>query len=234
MQIVHSRSDIAYDAVFVTPTFELARNLPNVLAAIHSSLGSRFVIPPKDMEAYGGTALSDVRVRVRMFNDFGTLELFVDRFSSVFRNLRTDHDFAVVKNCIELGDSAVRSALPEIRYKSASFRTSTWWSVPEGVEAANSLVLSYVNDAAYRKEIGLGLELGSTATRWKFRNQTELWSVDFMIEPSVVAESQLFIDYTVTFDEGGAHASLQQRLQHWRIVLNHLIEYLGLQSAQGS
>jgi hypothetical protein len=234
MQVVHSQSNLAYDVVFVTPSFELARNLPNVLAVFHGSLSGRFPIPPKDMEGFGGTALSDVRVRVRLFNDSGTLELLVDRFSASFRSMRTEQDLAVVKDCIQLADAGVRSALPDIRYRSASFRTSTWWVVPEGVEAATRLVRGFVSDSALKKDIGLGLHLGSTTTRWKLRNEAELWSVEFMIEPSVVPDSQLFIDWTVTFDEGGALASLPQQMQHCRMVLEYLLGYLGLETAQQS
>lgn len=234
MQVVHSQSNLAYDVVFVTPSFELARNLPNVLAVFYDSLSSRFAIPPKDMEGFGGTALSDVRARVRLFNDYGTLELFVDRFSASFRSMRTEAEFDVVRDCIQLADAGVRSALPDIRYRSASFRTSTWWVVPEGVEAATRLVRGFVSDSALKKDIGLGLHLGSTTTRWKLRNEAELWSVEFMIEPSVVPDSQLFIDWTVTFDEGGALASLPQQMQHCRMVLEYLLGYLGLETAQQS
>ncbi len=63
--------ELVYEAEFSVPLFDLPGRNTELLKSLHQSIHPRFPLRTRDLHVFGGTALSDVCVRVVMFGGKG-------------------------------------------------------------------------------------------------------------------------------------------------------------------
>jgi hypothetical protein len=228
MRVSHRTARLTYQLAFGAPVFSLSRDATAVLNTFHETFAARFPIPPKDLEAFGGNAMSDIRTRIRLFNGQVNLELFVDRFFATFENIVDPKTFGIVEECLELADQALRKIVPDTLRRNADYRRSTWFTNSEGLKAVGNLIDSHLNPRLLGQPIGLGLHHTSSVVVTRYENTEERWKAVATIEKSEIPEAQLYFDLTVAFEEGGLYNSIKQRADHVAIVLPELLSRFGV------
>ena len=108
--------NMTYDVEFAAPAFDLPSNNTSVLKAFYETIHPRFPINSRDMHVAGGNSLSDVHVRITLFNGNGVIDISADRMSLVFNNLRTIEDLTTCKDCFSLSEEALQSHCQPYRH----------------------------------------------------------------------------------------------------------------------
>ena len=118
--------EMTQEADFSDPLFDLPGRNTEVLKALHRSIHPRFPLRSSDMQALGGNTLSDVSVRLTMFEGHGTISVTAETFSGYFRGLKRDEDIGVCNECITLASQGLASAMPENRVSAVATQAIFW------------------------------------------------------------------------------------------------------------
>ena len=118
--------EMTQEADFSDPLFDLPGRNTEVLKALHRSIHPRFPLRSSDMQALGGNTLSDVSVRLTMFEGHGTISVTAEKFSGYFRGLKRDEDIGVCNECITLASQGLASAMPENRVSAVATQAIFW------------------------------------------------------------------------------------------------------------
>ena len=118
--------EMTQEADFSDPLFDLPGRNAEVLKALHRFIHPRFPLRSSDMQALGGNTLSDVSVRLTMFEGHGTISVTAEKFSGYFRGLKRDEDIGVCNECITLASQGLASAMPENRVSAVATQAISW------------------------------------------------------------------------------------------------------------
>ena len=86
------------------------------------------------MHVAGGNLLSDVNVRITLFNGNGIIDVSVDRMSLAFNNLRTEKDLTICKDCISLSEEALHKSLPAVSPRIIAIKPTVFLELNGGQE----------------------------------------------------------------------------------------------------
>lgn len=229
MQFSVYRLNVTYEVGFKEPAFEIARSPVPILTAFHQRLHPRFGLRLSDLQVLGGTAMSDVRIRIALFNGQGSLEVAADKFSCSFEGLRIWQDATLVKDCIALSEEALAEALPELNAKTTAIKTSSWLICDGGEMAVKEVLGRFGDSAICMANAKLGATNISHSLRSQFQNESERWSVAFGLERSLVEGSDLFVMCDGTYSDGGLYAGLDERTEHLQGLYLGILEQFGLE-----
>ena len=131
MEAVIENMDVQYEVAFSTPLFDLARRNVDVLENLHDSLKEHHILP-SGMQATGGAALSDVKVRVAMYDGLVTLDVMVDRMRVEFNQFKNQSAFGICKPCVLDIERAIRKMYPNICTKETRFSCTIDIKISDG------------------------------------------------------------------------------------------------------
>jgi hypothetical protein len=229
MQFSIDRLNVTYEVAFKDPAFEIAQSAVAILTAFYQRLHPRFGVPLSDLRVLGGNALSELGVRIGLFNGQGLLEVATEKFSGSFQGLRNQQDITVVKDCIALSEEALSESLPDLKPKLTAIKTSSWLNCDGGKSGVNEVLEQIENSVVGMAAKKLGATNVSHTLRSQLGNEGEGWTLAFGMERSLVPGSDFFVVCDGTFTDGGRYAGLEERAEHVRAMYVGILGVVGLE-----
>ena len=220
--------NLEYEAHFSAPLFELPGRSIQVLKALHQAISPLGALRSSDMQVIGGSLLSEVRIRLNLFNGDGWLNLTTDTLALGFNRLERTGDFAQCKACISLSEQALRGALPDLAVRTVTIKPTLSLRLDAAAGSAGrdfaevagtdlQVDLSQLGNATLHRAIALDIE-----------NDEERWQAIFDAYRIKGDEGAITATCRVSHFEGGAVQDLESRSTHLRCVLKALLEGIGL------
>jgi hypothetical protein len=113
--------NLAYDATFVGPAFDLPRDSTGVLKALQEGINPRFHLDPHDMNVTDGKLL-DNHVRTTLFNGNVVIDVSEERLSLCFNRLKSEEDLNIFQECIALTQYALESSFPDVQFATVAIK----------------------------------------------------------------------------------------------------------------
>ena len=219
--------DISYEAIFQDPLFELARKNVDVLKIFHRHLTPRYSISPSDMQAMGGSALSDLKARISLFRGNGILEITVDKFSAVFKNAVGQKDIDTIKDCVGSGLAAIAEWSPALAYREETISQTHFLSL-KGADDRNSFLHNLIGSKMAFCADDFGASKIYTGLKAELENSGDKWIVRFDISRSWDINDMLIVNCNATYKEGGKLATFEDKTAHAGKIANDFLAKIGL------
>ena len=116
--------EMTQEADFSVPLFDLPARNTEVLKSLHRSIHPRFALRSADMQAVGGSKLSDVNVQLTMLEGHATISVTADKLSAHFRDLTQDDDIRVCNECITLASEGLKEAMGNVEVAGVATRAT--------------------------------------------------------------------------------------------------------------
>jgi hypothetical protein len=231
MKVTVARVDVIYEVNFRRPLFDREREVPPLLQSLYDTLSDNFGISLSDVSVHLADSLPNVFAMVNLFGGAGSVELRLDRWRAVFRNIRTDEDRKIIIRCLNLAGGAIENFSDRSRSSRNLVNVSVWYVCDAGSTGVAKM-LSQHGSSGMRIERGfLGSEEIEFSLYPRLLNKTEGWDVTFLVQRSWLEPSHLFINYSGTYLEGGRYNTIDQKADHIKQMFGGLLETLGLDSA---
>ncbi len=197
--------ELSLEADFSEPLFDLPGRSTEVLKALHHAIHPRFPLRSSDMQALGGTMLSDVSVHLAMFERHGAISVTTEKFSGSFRGLVRDEDIEVCNECILLASQGLASAMPENRISAVATRATFGLRLGDGTVDARSYLKEVVKPGVDLNLNGMvntqvtpciNLEVHDANDGWK----AVLHGYDNAVSPSLITVS-IWLSYPESLDD---------------------------------
>jgi len=225
--------DIDYEAVFSTPMFKLARENVEVLSIFYQHLAPQYLVRPSDMQASGGAALSDVKVKIILFRGNGVLEVAVDKFSATFNNAVGEKDVETIKNGIATSLSALAEWLPTITYREHMIRVAAFLNLlSDSQTAADDFLYNLVGNKMVFRSEDLGASKSHFGLKAEFENPEEKWIVSFDISRSWINDNMLIANSRAIYQGDSAMKTLEDKAAHIQTVFNSFLTTIGLETKE--
>ncbi len=224
------RTNLAYDVEFSAPSFDLPISNVNVLRVFYETIHPRFPINARDMYVTGGNLLSDVHVRITLFNGNGSIDISVDRMSLVFNNLMTREDLTICKDCISLSEEALHKSLPNVSVRTIAIKPTLYL----GLNGDQEDVSNYL---ARLPATNLKLDLsafGSTVQHpginLEVDNYDERWNAIFHAFQDRTRVASLTLFCSAVYRADGKVRGLENRAKHLEQLLNTFLDSISLET----
>src|SRR5262249_60685853 len=109
MKVIVARIDVVYEVNFRRPLFDREREVPPLLQSLYDTLSDNFGISLSDVSVHLADSLPNVFAMINLFGGAGSVELRLDRWRAVFRNIRTDEDRKIIIRCLNLAGGAIEN-----------------------------------------------------------------------------------------------------------------------------
>lgn len=226
------RINLTYEVEFATPSFDLPINNVNVLKAFYETLHPRFPINTPDLHVSGGNLLSDVHVRVTLFNGNGTVDISVDRMSLAFTNVKTRGDMTICKDCISLSEEALHKSLPAVSPRIIAIKPTLFLEL-QGEEQSTHNYLSRLPGSRINLDLSaFGRAVQHPGINLEVDNIEEKWNAVFHAFEDRTNRKTLTLFCSAVYRADGTIRGLEQRAAHLEQLLNALIESLGLETEE--
>ena len=193
--------ELVYEAEFSVPLFDLPGRNTELLKSLHQSIHPRFPLRTRDLHVFGGTALSDVCVRVVMFGGNGTIEVTAERLSMSFNGLRGEQDIAICNECLALVEQALKRALPEAEITMFLVRTTLSLRLGNGSVIARDFLRQVVKPGIDMELNGLGNAALYPCINLEVRNEDEGWQAVLHAYSNSVEKSSIIASCWITCTE---------------------------------
>lgn len=224
------RINLTYEVEFATPSFDLPISNVNVLKAFYETLQPRFPINAPDLYVSGGNLLSDVHVRVTLFNGNGIIDISVDRMSLVFNNLRTEIDLTICKDCISLSEKALQRSLPAVSARIVAIKPTVFLEL-QGEEQSASNYLSQLLGSSIELDLStFGGAVQHPGINLEVDNIKEKWNVIFHAFRDQTKRSLLTLFCSAVYRADGTVRGIENRANHLNQLLETFLDSIGLET----
>ena len=228
MDATVERVDLAYEAAFAVPSFDLPVRGTALLKALYETISPRYPIPTTQMQIFGGNAMSDVRVRITLFNGNGTIEVIADKMILNFNDIRGKEGIAICKDCILYSERALAEAIPEISVRFVTIRPTFLVNV----NAENDQEIDFLSGlgGSFRFKIS---ELDGTSqhsgVNLSVENAGEGWNAIFHIFHNQAVQKSYFLSCHAQYEENGTIQGLENKEYHIKQLLDKFARGIGLE-----
>lgn len=234
MEATVERIDLTYEAAFGAPTFDLPLRGSALLKSLYEAIHPRYPIPLTHMQIFGGNAMSDVRVRITLFNGNGSIDVTADKMFLNFSDVRGKDGIDICKDCILSSERALTKVLPELNVRFVTIRPTLLVNVgAEGDQEVGflsdlrgdraSIDLSEFEGASQHKGVNLSI-----------KNAKAGWSVIFHTFHNQAAVKSFVISCHAQYEEYGDIRGLENREHHLRMLLGKFTDGIGLEFPNSS
>ena len=225
--------DVTYDVEFAAPAFDLPNSNVSVLKAFYETIHPRFRINTRDMHVAGGNLLSDVRVRVTLFNGNGVIDISVDGMSLVFNDLRSREDATICRDCISLSEEALQKSLPAVSVRTVSIKPTLFLELnAEQEEDGNDL--SRLPGASIHLDLSALSAFGNATQHYgvtlAVENAEEKWNALFEAFQDRTNTSSLILFCHASHRAEGKVRGLENRVNHLQQLLKAFLDGIGLET----
>ena len=221
--------ELAYEADFSVPLFDLPGRNTEVLRYFHRFIHPRFPLRTPDMQVMGGNALSDVCVRLTMFGGSGTIEVTADKLSMRFTDIRREQDVNICSECVALVEQALKSALPDLEMGIITIRPTLSLRLADGSIDARDYLKRVVKPGV---ELDLR-ELGTVALcpciNLEVENRAEGWRAVLHAYDNTVDTASIIVSGWIGYLHSPEDQIRAERVKRLRQLLTALLRGLDLE-----
>ena len=237
MEAAIERMDVQYEVVFSEPLFDLPRRNVEVLESFYNNFKPEYFVSLSDMQVIGGTALSDVKLRMVMFGGFATLEVTIDKMRIEFRQLKSSSDLNTCKSCTLASERAIWGIYPELRINGTEFNFDVHIKLSDNQNAGQLLrdVVGYGNNIDLSQ---FGDVERLPAANTAILSKQKEWSAVFHAYATLPDRSGLIASFRSSYTEAEPDQGLDHRLNEFtnrtedlRKLFNILLGGIGINSA---
>ena len=214
MEAAIERMDVQYEVMFSDPLFDLPRRNVEVLESFYNNLKPEYLASPSDMQVIGGTAPSDVKIRIAMFDGLAAVEVMVDRMVVEFKRVTNSNELRICKSCVLASERAIWGIYPELQIDSTAFDFGVDVKL-NGNKNANQLlrdVVRYGNNTDFSQ---FGDVERFPAAHTMILNKQAGWHSTFHAYAAWPDLSRLVIFFRSAYVELETHQSLDHRLDEF-------------------
>ncbi len=220
--------ELTYDAEFSVPLFDLATYNVEILRSLHQQIHPLFPLRAKDLHAFGGNALSDVRVRATVLEGNGTVEVSAERVSLRLGGLRGVQDIAVGKDCFKRVEKALRTVLPKVEIAGVTARSSLSLQLGDGSVVARDFLRQVVHSGIVVDLTGLGNAVLCPCINLEVRNEDEGWRAVLHAYDNTVVQSSIIASCSITNRFRPDRHPYEEDIDRLRRLLQALLEGLDI------
>ncbi len=220
--------NVTYDVDFAAPSFDLPISNTSVLKAFYETIHPRFPINARDMYVSGGNLLSDIHVRVTLFNGDGVIDISVDKMSLVFNNLRTEKDLKICRDCISLSEEALQKSLPDVSVCTVAIKPTLFLELIGGEQDAGNH-LSRLQGSSIQLDLSaFGNATQHPGVNLEVENSEEKWDALFHAFRNQIRASSLILSCQASYRADGTVRGLENRANHLKQLLLAFLDSIGL------
>ncbi len=224
------RINLTYEVEFATPSFDLPISNVSVLKAFYETIHPRFPINAPDMHVSGGNLLSDVHVRVTLFNGNGIIDVSVDRMSLAFNNLRTEKDLTICKDCISLSEEALHKSLPAVSPRIIAIKPTVFLELNGGQENVANYLARLPGSNVKLDLSSFGSAVQHPGVNLEVNNFEERWNAIFHAFQDRTKTSSLTLFCSAVYRADGTVRGLENRANHLEQLLKTFLDSIGLET----
>ena len=227
MKATFEHMDLVYEIIFSEPSFDLPERGVALLKAVHENMNPVFPIPSSDMQILGGNTLSDVCVRVSMFNGSAKVEVTTEKCSISFAGLGNNH-LELCKTCISLIEQAIRNTLPSLKFKTAAIRPTLFLALGDGTEDASSYLANLLDSSSLPGSDNFNGATLHPGINLEAENEKEYWNIILNVFRNREKASSLVVSCSALYDEQGAFQGLESQTEHLKHLVNTFLGKIDL------
>ena len=220
--------DLEYEAYFSTPLFDLPGQSTQVLKALHEAISPLCTLHSSDMQVLGGSLLSDVRIRLSLFNGSAWPNLTTDTLAMRFNRLERGEDFTLCKDCISATEQALKATLADLAVRAVMIKPTLFLHLDTAAVSAGRHIAEVAGTDLQIDLSGLGNATLHRAVALDLGNDEERWEAIFDAYRTKGDEASMTASCRVSHFEGGTLQNLESRIVHLRHVLKALLEGVNL------
>lgn len=222
--------NVTYDVEFSAPSFDLPGSNTTVLRALYETIHPRYPVGTQNMQVVGGNLLSDVHVRITLFNGNGVIDVSVDGMSLVFSNLKTKDDLAVARDCISLSEEALQSSLPDISVRAVVLKPTLFLELGGGQEDAGNHLSRVMGSTVKFAQAAFGNATTHPGVNLEVENADEGWNAIFHAFRDRTRASSLILSCHAVYGTESKVRGLESRVDHLEQLLKAFLERIGLET----
>lgn len=231
------RADISFQKTFRTLAFDVVGPTGiEILRALFSQISPRYFIRTEDMFAHGGTSLSDVHIRLLLFNGSAEIQVAPERLYLKFNNVRGPEDIVIIRDVVSLAEEALRSCLPNTTFREDVIQLAEHIAMVDKDSKGAARVLDSFTAGSLAASKLAAATFGATNVHFglksEIENLNEKWAINFDLTRSSLGPETLFLTGMATYTEGGSIASIDQKFSHAEKTVATFLASLGLQSRE--
>ncbi len=185
--------EMTYEAEFLHPLFDLPSHNIELLKSFYQSIHPQFPLRTTDLHVFGGSALSDVCVRVAMLGGHGTIEMTAERLSIRINGITDEQELATCNRCIMLATQALKGTLPDVVTKTVAARTTRSLSLGDGSMTASDFLQQTVTPGIDMKLTDLGNAVQSPCVNIEVQNNDEDWRAVLHAHTNAIERSSVIV-----------------------------------------
>ncbi len=228
MEAFCKRMDLNYEIEFSAISFDLPERGLALLKSIHANINPQFSIAATDMHVFGGNSLSDIRVRVSMFNRNAQIEITTDRCTISFLNLLNDDHLTICKICISLIEKALKDVLTNVQFDAAIIKPILYLELGRGESSASSYLTSLTPPNSRSSLDEIGNVTVHPGINIEVDNEEEKWNVILNAFRDRAEDSSLIVSCHALYSEKGEIHGLDSRSEHLKRLINVFLNNIGL------
>ena len=228
------RLDLVYEVAFHAPAFDLPMRGAALLKALYEAINPRYSILMNNMQIFGGNAMSDVRVRMTLFNGSGLIDVTANNLTLTFNDVRGQDGIAICKECISLSELVLKEFFPDLRVNIVTIRPTIVMTLENTDHKGSGYLSQVLQDAlsiSLVESIGTSQYPGANLT---LKNKREGWSVVFHVFQNQTADSSVIVSCHAQYNDNGLILGLDERHNHMVELLDRFLERLGLAISDSS
>jgi hypothetical protein len=233
MKIVTRRARYSYEGFFEKPRFDLGGSPPQTLQKLYDIFAQSYSVSLSNFTVNSNPPLTAFNYEVSLFEGAARITVGLDRFRVDLHAFQapTDRDVELGLNLVRLTRAAIEDLSPEVAQKHAQVSVSQWFVTEGGADAAQTWLAANAGSKAGKLE-KFGAEVVDYRPELRIRNNSELWSAHFAAEKSAVPGSDLFINATNVYIDGGKYTGINERAEHINSLFEVLNDVWGLEKVE--
>lgn len=148
-------------------------------------------------------------------------------------NLANQQDIETVKDCVSLAEEGLCQAIPEIKFKNAKIKTSSWLSIEDSEKEKDEIFRKFGNPNFAIEEEAFNATEIEYRPSGTLKNKNDGWVVNFQLEKSQISGSDLFFIFDIEYFDGGKYNRLEDRADHASSTCFKILADFGLEPVNG-
>lgn len=194
--------DFVYDAYFHVPIFDILKHQTDVIKCVYTALGERWYLPLNNIQVSGGSSMSDIKIKVILFNGSGVIEISPEKINATFKGIvrtKTNNDIPIIKDVIRMSLGSVLEIFPDAEIKTENFNVNADLIIQDEFDAVKHLAKfdTFASDVSLES---VGADEVRNSIRLEFINSEMGWRSSFALSHSLNQNADLYCNILSMFD----------------------------------
>jgi hypothetical protein len=223
------RFDLNYEANLATPAFVLANNTGEAIRAIYEQISPRFPIQPEHISVNASNVLSEVWVRIGLFNNSAQLDLRANKWTFLAPAINSLDALSVIKDVLQLAEFGIQRSTGGMSKKECKVSFYIWLSVEGGKMAAQRLMDSQATSFDKSKLAKLSPSRIEHIPRFRLVDEGADLNISVLQEISVAPTSDIFFNFDCSFGTRSTARSPSEQIDVVVPRIFQIFDMIGIQ-----